>query len=155
MHFVAEHYTLYTIHYTRHELVCEEISTSIFYVTLFRIYLHYVPLNVDRYSVVVIATRGWTVRESNPGAWRDFPHPSRSALGTTHLPTQLVPVVKRAGSGAYNTPLSSAEVKERVELRKRTIKFTNSPLCACRGSTRQKPWYGLMTLTYQISQLCC
>jgi len=25
----------------------------------------------------------------------------------------------------------------------------NLPLCACRGSTGQKPWYGLMTLTYQ------
>ena len=30
----------------------------------------------------------------------------------------------------------------------RTIKFANSPPCACRGSTGQK-LYGLMTLTYQ------
>jgi len=30
-----------------------------------------------------------------------------------------------------------------------TIKFANSPPCACRGSTGQKPLYGLMTLTYQ------
>jgi len=27
--------------------------------------------------------------------------------------------------------------------------FANSPPCACRGSTGQKPYYGLMTLTYQ------
>jgi len=34
-------------------------------------------------------------------------------------------------------------------LRGLTIKFANSPPCACRGSTGQKPLYGLMTLTYQ------
>jgi hypothetical protein len=31
------------------------------------------------------------------------------------------------------------------QLRGRTIKFANSPPCACRGSTGKKPWYGLMT----------
>ena len=30
-----------------------------------------------------------------------------------------------------------------------TIKFVNSPPCACRDSTGQKPYYGLMMLTYQ------
>jgi hypothetical protein len=30
-----------------------------------------------------------------------------------------------------------------------TIKFTNSPPCACHGSNGQKPQYGLMTLAYQ------
>jgi hypothetical protein len=30
-----------------------------------------------------------------------------------------------------------------------TIKFAKSPPCACRGSTGQKPYYGLMRLTYQ------
>jgi len=30
-----------------------------------------------------------------------------------------------------------------------TIKFANSPPCACRGSTGQKPLYDLMMLTYQ------
>jgi hypothetical protein len=30
-----------------------------------------------------------------------------------------------------------------------TIKFANSPPCACRGSSGQKPQYGLMTLAYQ------
>jgi len=34
-------------------------------------------------------------------------------------------------------------------IRVKTIKFLNSPPCVCRGSTGQKPWYGLMTLTYQ------
>jgi hypothetical protein len=31
-------------------------------------------------------------------------------------------------------------------------KHSNSPPCACRGSSGQKPQYGLMTLAYQ---LCC
>jgi hypothetical protein len=30
-----------------------------------------------------------------------------------------------------------------------TIKFTNSPPCACHGSSGQKPQYGLITLAYQ------
>jgi hypothetical protein len=30
-----------------------------------------------------------------------------------------------------------------------TIKFANSPRCACRGSNGEKPQYGLMTLAYQ------
>jgi hypothetical protein len=30
-----------------------------------------------------------------------------------------------------------------------TIKFTNSPACARRGSSGQKPQYGLMTLAYK------
>jgi hypothetical protein len=30
-----------------------------------------------------------------------------------------------------------------------TIKFANVP-CACRGSSGQKPQYGLMTLAYQV-----
>jgi hypothetical protein len=34
-------------------------------------------------------------------------------------------------------------------LRGLTIKFANSPPCACRGSSGQKPQYGLMTLAYQ------
>jgi hypothetical protein len=29
------------------------------------------------------------------------------------------------------------------------IKFANSPPCACRGSSGQRPQYGLMTLAYQ------
>ena len=32
-----------------------------------------------------------------------------------------------------------------MSVRGSTIKFANSPLCACHGSTGQKPQYGLMT----------
>ena len=35
------------------------------------------------------------------------------------------------------------------DIRSMTIKFANLPLCACRGSTGQKPYYSLMTLIYQ------
>jgi hypothetical protein len=34
------------------------------------------------YGVTVVGT-GWTVRESNPGGGRNFPHPPREALGPT------------------------------------------------------------------------
>ena len=37
---------------------------------------------------------------------------------------------------------------ELIHISGRTIKFANSPPCACRGSTGQKPQYGLM-MTYQ------
>jgi hypothetical protein len=30
-----------------------------------------------------------------------------------------------------------------------TVKFANSQPCACRGSSGQKPQYGLMTMAYQ------
>ena len=64
---------------------------------------------------------GWTVRGSNPGGGRDFPHASRPALGSTQPPVQSVPGVsflgvKRSGRGVDHPPPSSAEVKERVEL---------------------------------------
>jgi hypothetical protein len=34
-----------------------------------------------------------------------------------------------------------------------TIKFANSPPCACRSSSGQKPQYGSMTLAYQVYHL--
>ena len=51
---------------------------------------------------------------------RDFPHPSRPALGLTQPLIQWVPDlsrgVKRPGRGFDHPPPSSAEVKERTEL---------------------------------------
>ena len=51
---------------------------------------------------------------------RDFPHPSRPALGPTQPPIHWVRIsvsgLKRPGRGVNHPPPSSAEVKERVEL---------------------------------------
>jgi hypothetical protein len=65
-----------------------------------------------------------------PGIESDFPHLSRLALGPTQPPLQWVPGlsggVKRPGRGVDHQPQSSAEVKERVELR----------LCSSSGPSR-------------------
>ena len=50
-----------------------------------------------------------------PVAGRDFPHPSRPALGPT-MGIRSFAGVKRPGRGVDRPPPSSAEVKERVEL---------------------------------------
>ena len=75
-----------------------------------------------RDSSVGIATRYGLDRpaiESLCGG-RDFPHPSRPALGPTQPPVQWVPGlywgVKRPGRGVDHPPPSSAEVEGRVEL---------------------------------------
>ena len=75
--------------------------------------------NLDR-SAYRFAT-GWTVRGLNPGGGREFPHPSRRALGSTQRPIKWVPVlsfpgVKRPGRVVYHLLPSSAEVKARVEV---------------------------------------
>jgi hypothetical protein len=59
-------------------------------------------------------TAGWTVRGSNPGGWRDFPHLSRPALGPTQPPVQCVPGLSsgvKYGRGVL-LATSSAEVME-------------------------------------------
>ena len=59
---------------------------------------------------------GWTVRGSNPGGGRDFPHLSRLALGPTQPPVQWVPGLSRSkerpGRDADPSPPSSAMVKK-------------------------------------------
>jgi hypothetical protein len=76
---------------------------------------------VGRDSSVGIATRYELDGPGIESQWgRDFPHPSRPALGPTQPPIQWVPGLfpggKAAGRGVDHPPVSSAEVKERVEL---------------------------------------
>ena len=48
-----------------------------------------------------------------PGGGRDFPHPSRPALGLTQPPIQWVAV---SFQGVKQSPRSSAQAKERIDL---------------------------------------
>ena len=71
---------------------------------------------MDRDSAGGIATRyGLDGPGIEPQLGRDFPHPSRPALGPTQG-TGAFPEVKRLGRGVDHLPSSSAEVKEIVEL---------------------------------------
>jgi len=73
---------------------------------------------VDRDSSVGIAIRDGMDGQGIASRWgRDFPHPSRRALGPTQLPLLWsFPGVKRPGRG-FDHPLpTSAEVKEGVDL---------------------------------------
>jgi hypothetical protein len=63
-------------------------------------------------GVVGIATRYGLDGPGIESRWgRDFPHPSRPALGPTQPPIKWVP-----GHGANHPPVFSAEVREKVEL---------------------------------------
>ena len=71
---------------------------------------------VGRDSSVGIATRYGL---DGPGIESRWGRPSRPALGPTQPPIQWVPRLtrsKRRGRGVDRSPLSSAEVKERVEI---------------------------------------
>ena len=77
--------------------------------------------NVGRVSSVGIATHYGLDGPGIESRWgRNFPHPSRPALGPTSSPINWFrisfPGVKRPGRSVDHLPLSSAEVKERVEL---------------------------------------
>jgi len=76
--------------------------------------------NVGRDSSVGIATRYGLGGPGIVFRWgRDFPHPSRPALGPTHPPIKgcrVFPGVKRPGPVVDYPSPSSAEVKARVEL---------------------------------------
>ena len=75
---------------------------------------------MGRGSSVGIVTRYGVDGPGIESRWgRDFPHPSRSALGPTQPAIQWVPGLSRGKSGrgvGLTTPLSSAEFKDRVEL---------------------------------------
>jgi hypothetical protein len=78
-------------------------------------------LSGDRDSAVGVATRYGLVGPGSESQWgRDFPHPSRPALGPTQTPIEWVPDLSRGWRGrgvelATTTP-SSARANQRVEL---------------------------------------
>ena len=66
------------------------------------------PGELSRYSDLLRAGRSG---DRIPVGGRDFPHPSRPALGPTQPPVQWVFLgVKRSGRGADHPPHLSAEV---------------------------------------------
>ena len=76
---------------------------------------------MGRDSVVGIQTRYGLDGPGIESRWeRDFPHPSRPALGPIQPPIQWVSSLfsgaKWPGGGVDHPPPSSAEVKQRVEL---------------------------------------
>jgi hypothetical protein len=80
------------------------------------------PCIISVSSILVgIATRYGLEGPGIESRWgRDFPHPSRPALGSTQPPVKWVPVLfaggKAAGAWRWPPTPSSAEVKERLEL---------------------------------------
>jgi hypothetical protein len=74
---------------------------------------------LDRYLLFYTSTDtilGCTVQGSNPGLERDFPQPSRPALGPTQPPftmsTGSLPVIKRPGCGVDHSPLLAPRLKK-------------------------------------------
>ena len=92
---------------------------------------------------------GWTVRESNSGGDREFPHPSRPALGPTQPPTQWVQGFagsKAAETWRWQPTPSSAQVKERVEL---SLYSPSWPSWSVLGWSLSLPLY-----SYHLDVLC-
>ena len=94
-----------------------------------------------RDSAVGIATRYGLEGPGIESRWgRDFPHPSRTALGPTQPPVEWVPGLSRGVNrpGHDHPPTSSAEVKNRAELYPHSpyepswpVRGRNSPLPLC------------------------
>jgi hypothetical protein len=80
---------------------------------------YFIPWAVIAQSAWLLAT-GWTFRGSSPSWRRDFPHPSRPALGPTQLPECwiLTPSYGCKAGGAWgdHPPPSRTEVKEGEDL---------------------------------------
>jgi hypothetical protein len=92
-------------------------------------------LTKGRHRSVGIATRyGMDVPGIESRWGRDFPHPSRPALGPTQPPIKSVlghlPGVKATGTWRWPPTQSSAELKERVELH---LFSPSGPSCHVRG----------------------
>jgi hypothetical protein len=123
------HYNKFLYWYMKIDLVCCSNCATRFYVT-FRKYRIFSLRNFSTLEYKYIAgylsrskdiATVWTVRGSNRGRERDFPHPSRPAVGSTQPPIQWVRQLSPwcqsdRGRGIDHTTPSSAEVKERVEL---------------------------------------
>ena len=90
-------------------------------------------------------TTGRTVWGPNPGGERDFPHPSRPALGPTQPPIQCVPGLSRVnqpGRGVDHPPPSSAKFEGGVEL---YIYFPSGPSLPVLGWTSPLLYFTLLS----------
>jgi len=94
---------------------------------------------------------GWTVRGSKPDGGREFPHPSRPALGPIQPPIQWVPGRFPGGkaAGAWRWPPTPI-------LRRGWRKSRAMPLLPPGPSWPVLGWtLPLLCLTWQMTQLSC